>query len=85
MSLSYPIRLGRLREGLSLVPGIAFYNVGNFSNFRDYSNGTLANTTTGGTSGLLNGPNGFADIESTACSVVPVHRTSVDLAPRSSS
>jgi hypothetical protein len=61
LSLSYPIRLGRLREGMSLVPAIAFYNVGNFSNFKDYVNGTLANTTTGSSSGLLNGPNGFAD------------------------
>jgi hypothetical protein len=61
VSVSYPIRITRLREGLSLVPGIAFYNVGNFSNFRDYTNGTLANTTTGSSSGLLNGPNGFTD------------------------
>ena len=44
---------------MSLVPAIAFYNVGNFSNFTDYSNGTLANTTTGSSIGLLNGPNGF--------------------------
>jgi hypothetical protein len=61
VSVSYPIRLNRFREGLSLVPGIAFYNVGNFSNFHDYSDGTLANTTTGNSSGLLNGPNTFAD------------------------
>jgi hypothetical protein len=64
LSVSYPIRLSRVREGMSLVPGIAFYNVGNFSNFRDYINGTLANTTTaqgGALSGLLNGPNSFAD------------------------
>ncbi len=61
LSVSYPIRLGRLREGMTLVPGIAFYNVANFSNFRSYDNGTLANTTTGASSGLLNGPNSFAD------------------------
>jgi hypothetical protein len=64
VNFSYPIRLGRLREGMSLVPAIAFYNVGNFSNFHDYINGTLANTHTanlGSTSGLLNGPNGFSD------------------------
>ncbi|MEO6817873.1 MAG: TonB-dependent receptor, partial [Edaphobacter sp.] len=62
INFSYPIRLGRLREGMSLVPAIAFYNVGNFSNFHDYSNGTLANTSTaqGDTTGLLNGPNSFA-------------------------
>jgi len=66
MSFAYPIRLSRLREGMSLVPTIAFYNIGNFSNFTNYNNGTLANTTTaaGGSaalSGLLNGPNSFAD------------------------
>lgn len=61
VNIAYPIRLGRFREGLSLVPGIAFYNIGNFSNFRDYTDGTLANTTTGNSSGLLNGPNGFVD------------------------
>ena len=63
LNVSYPIRLSRFREGMSLVPGIAFYNVGNFSNFHDYSNGTLANTSTGASSGLLNGPNTFGDHE----------------------
>ena len=43
------------------MPGIAFYNVTNFANFKAYENGTLANTTTGASSGLLNGPNSFAD------------------------
>jgi hypothetical protein len=61
VNFSYPIRLNRVREGVSLVPAIAFYNVGNFSNFKDYINGTLANTTTGVSSGLLNGPNAFND------------------------
>ena len=61
VNLSYPIPLSRLREGMSLVPAIAFYNVGNFSNFKNYENGTLANTTTGSSSGLLNGPNSFLD------------------------
>jgi hypothetical protein len=45
VSISYPVRLARLREGMSLVPGIAFYNVANFANFNDYTNG----------------PNSFAD------------------------
>lgn len=63
MSFAYPIHLSRLREGMSLVPTVAFYNIGNFSNFSDYSNGTLANTTTGSSSGLLNGPNSFLDHE----------------------
>jgi hypothetical protein len=64
LNLSYPIRLSRFREGMSLVPGIAFYNVGNFSNFKDYLDGTLDNVDTaqngGVPSGLLNGPNTFA-------------------------
>ncbi len=66
VSFAYPVKLSRIREGLSLVPTIAFYNIGNFSNFTNYNNGTLANTTTaalGGTSGLLNGPNSFGDHE----------------------
>jgi Carboxypeptidase regulatory-like domain len=33
LSLNYPIRLGRFREGMSLVPGVAMYNVFNMSNF----------------------------------------------------
>ena len=32
-SLSYPISLGRFREGMSLVPGISFYNLFNLANF----------------------------------------------------
>ncbi|MEO6803458.1 MAG: TonB-dependent receptor, partial [Granulicella sp.] len=60
ISIAYPIHLSRLREGVALVPGIAFYNVGNFSNFKDYTDGTLSNTTTGPSEGLLNGPNTFA-------------------------
>jgi hypothetical protein len=61
VNLAYPIQLGRFREGMTLVPAIAFYNVANFSNFTNYTNGTLANTTTGSSSGLLNGPNSFLD------------------------
>lgn len=72
VNLSYPVRLTRLREGLSLEPAIAFYNVFNLSNYRDYNVGTLINTTnassaanpTGATgaglSGYLNGDNTFA-------------------------
>lgn len=63
LSIAYPIRFNKLREGLSLVPTIAFYNVGNFSNFNDYTAAAgatlLANTNTGGSGGLLNGPNTF--------------------------
>jgi hypothetical protein len=33
LSANYPIRLGRFHEGMSLVPGVAMYNVFNMSNF----------------------------------------------------
>ena len=60
LNFAYPIRLSRLREGVSLVPSVAFYNVGNFSNFSNVS-GVLQNTTTAG--GAVNtgaGGYGFA-------------------------
>ncbi len=67
VNFSYPIRANKVHEGLSLTPKIAFYNVGNLSNFSAYT-GTLQNTTTaGGTynstsngSGYITGPNSFA-------------------------
>ncbi len=63
-SFAYPIRLNRIREGLSLEPVIAFYNVFNFSNFTTIGNGILENTTsTGGAisgdANYVNGPNTF--------------------------
>jgi hypothetical protein len=47
LNFSYPIPLSRLRmrEGIVLEPAIAFYNVGNFSNFSNDS-AVLQNTTT---------------------------------------
>lgn len=33
LNFSYPVRLDRFHEGLSLEPAVAFYNIGNFSNF----------------------------------------------------
>jgi Carboxypeptidase regulatory-like domain len=61
-SVSYPIRLSRVREGLVIKPGVAFYNVTNMSNFGGGLNGVLANTTTAGgpvgtVNSFLNGPN----------------------------
>jgi hypothetical protein len=58
---TYPIHLGKIREGLSLEPGVAMYNVFNMSNFGTLT-GTLANVTTAGgpvgtTTSFLNGPN----------------------------
>lgn len=51
LNFSYPVRLNRFHEGMSLEPAIAFYNVGNFSNFKPFA-GTLD-----GGSGSVNGPN----------------------------
>ncbi|RXH58366.1 TonB-dependent receptor [Granulicella sibirica] len=50
LNFSYPIRLNRFREGMSLEPAIAFYNVGNFSNFDPSKgpSGTLQNVADGG-------------------------------------
>jgi hypothetical protein len=66
-SFSYPIRLARFREGLSLEPGVALYNVFNVSNFNNLG-GTLVNVgdnvdangvpqLVGITNNYLNGPN----------------------------
>ncbi|MGF7182269.1 carboxypeptidase regulatory-like domain-containing protein [Tunturiibacter psychrotolerans] len=65
LSANYPIRLGRLHEGMSLVPGVAIYNVFNMSNFEaipgivSQAVGELINTTdaAGGVpGGYYNGP-----------------------------
>jgi hypothetical protein len=49
LNFSYPIRFNKVHEGLSLTPKIAFYNVGNFSNFANPAAATLQNTTTANT------------------------------------
>lgn len=59
-NFQYPIKLSRFREGLSLIPSVAFYNVANFANYGRV-NSTLLNTADAGTSGYLNGPSTFAD------------------------
>lgn len=66
-TIAYPIRLNRIREGLSLEPAIAFYNVANMSNFSSSNLGILENTTsTGGPvnhdTGYITGPNTFATL-----------------------
>jgi hypothetical protein len=63
-TISYPIHLSRVREGLSLEPAVSMYNLANMSNFGRLS-GILANTTTAGgavgsTNSFLNGPNNQA-------------------------
>ncbi len=52
----YPIRLAKLREGLSLVPGIAVYNVANLANFAP-----LSGILTGSAGSALNGGSTVAD------------------------
>lgn len=63
INASYPISLGRLREGVTLTPGVAMYNVFNMSNFGGFNgpanrsfSGTLLNTADAGEPGFLNGP-----------------------------
>ena len=59
-NLSYPIRLYKFHEGMSLEPAVAVYNVGNFGNFGVLSGVLLSQATTGGPTGIqgfLNGPN----------------------------
>jgi hypothetical protein len=51
-SVSWPFKLSRFREGLSIVPGMAMYNVTNMSNFGGYG-GDLSGDTAS-----LNGPGG---------------------------
>jgi hypothetical protein len=63
-TLSYPIKLSRFHEGMSIEPAIAMYNVFNMSNFGRLT-GILANVDTargdvGSRAGFLNGPNNNA-------------------------
>jgi hypothetical protein len=60
-SVSYPISFARFREGLSLVPGITFYNAFNMSNFGRLSGSLLWSGTSGAsTLSYLNGANNTA-------------------------
>jgi hypothetical protein len=62
LSANYPITLGRFHEGLSIVPGVAMYNVFNMSNFNaipsipNNASGILLNTADANTPGYFNGP-----------------------------
>jgi hypothetical protein len=66
VNVGYPVHLSRLREGMTLEPKVAMYNVFNMSNFS--SNGltgqllnvTDAGGTVGSTNNYLNGPNDTA-------------------------
>jgi hypothetical protein len=55
LSVHYPISLSKVREGMSLLPGVSFYNLFNMSNFSPFG-GMLLNTADAGTPGFLNGP-----------------------------
>jgi hypothetical protein len=55
LNANYPISLSRLHEGISIVPGVAFYNLFNMSNFSPFG-GELLNTSDTGAPGFLNGP-----------------------------
>jgi hypothetical protein len=63
LSANYPIRLSRVREGLSIVPGVAMYNVFNMSNFGPIdgivgnATGVLLNAGDANTPGYYNAPN----------------------------
>lgn len=69
-NFSYPIRIARyvhaLGESAMLEPKIAFYNVGNFSNFGGGSGNPSVAPFSGNLgsagAGSLNGPNTFADV-----------------------
>ena len=60
-NVQYEFKLSKYREGLSLIPSVAFYNVANFANYDGPSNGILLNQADAGSSGYYNGPNSFAD------------------------
>lgn len=68
-SFAYPISLSKFREGLSLEPVIAFYNVFNMANYSAKASGVLENTTSAGGSvntdaNYLTGPNTYAVVNS---------------------
>lgn len=64
LNASYPIKLGKFHEGLTITPGVAMYNVFNMGNFGGYSGTVLnaaddspASQAAGLTQGYLNGNN----------------------------
>ena len=68
MNLSYPIRFNRFREGLSLEPTIAVYNVFNMANYSAVGSGVLLNTADAGPTnsqfGYVSGTNSYAALNS---------------------
>lgn len=58
VNAGYPIRLSRIREGLSIIPTVSMYNVANMSNYKPLT-GILA-TAGNSTTDRLNGPDTIA-------------------------
>jgi hypothetical protein len=56
-TLSYPIKLNRIHEGVSLVPAVSMYNVFNMANFGRLAGVLAAGSGPGATENYLNGPN----------------------------
>jgi hypothetical protein len=56
-TLSYPIKLSRFREGMSLVPAVSMYNVFNMANFSRLAGVLAQGSGPGTTENYLNGPN----------------------------
>lgn len=59
-TVSYPIHLSRIHEGMSLEPTVAMYNLANMSNFGRLSGILAAGTGPGTVNSYLNGPNNQA-------------------------
>ncbi len=65
VNFSYPVRLNRFHEGMSLEPSIVFYNVANFSNYNAalptgvLLNQANANGPINNSSNYLTGPNSY--------------------------
>lgn len=56
INANYPITLSHVRQGLSIVPGVAIYNAFNMGNFGTLS-GTMLNVADAGQAGYFNGVN----------------------------
>jgi hypothetical protein len=56
-TLSYPIKLSRIHEGVSIVPAVSMYNVFNMANFGRLSGVLAQGSGPGTTENYLNGPN----------------------------
>jgi len=56
LNATFPIKFHWLKEGVSIVPGVAIYNFFNMANYGTQS-GVLLNTIDAGPLGYVNGPN----------------------------